>query len=288
MDIDNVLLRKLQLKEYEILKELKRVCEDNGIEYSLFAGTLIGAVRHNGFIPWDDDLDVAMTVPNYLKMIEVCNNGGLSGGFYLQTPDNQPEAGLSYCKLRMDGTALIVDYLEDKDIHHGINIDIYPIYKVADGYFARKIQFGAGALYLLMQAQQVPKNHGWIMKVGSAALLAMIRGQNRLRLKKWCSQYMRKFEKTNAKFRCMMHGNAGLFKYRFKSADFERTVPHKFEDDVFMIPEGYDDVLTNLYGDYMKLPPESERGAKLKDIVLIDTEHSYLEYKGKEYCKNRA
>ena len=94
MDIDNVLLRKLQLKEYEILKELKRVCEENGIEYSLFAGTLIGAVRHNGFIPWDDDLDVAMTVPNYLKMIEVCNNGGLSGGFYLQTPDNQPEAGL--------------------------------------------------------------------------------------------------------------------------------------------------------------------------------------------------
>lgn len=276
-------LRDLQLKELEILKELKKVCEENGIQYFLFAGSLLGAIRHNGFIPWDDDLDTAMTLTNYHKFLEVCKNGKLKEGFFLQTPENEPEAGLSYSKLRMDGTTLIVNYLADRDIHHGINIDVYPLYKVSDNWLGQKVQFFAGALYMLMQAQHVPKHHGWMMKFGSALLLFILKGKLRELVKGKCLQIMEKYENKPVKYRCMLFGNTGLFKYLLKVEDFENTVSHVFEDVDVQIPQGYEDYLTCYYDNYMELPPEDERGAKMKDIVFYDTHNSYLVYRGIKY-----
>ena len=285
MDITSEQLRKLQLKELEALKELRWICDENGISYFLFAGTLIGAIRHKGFIPWDDDLDVGMTVPNYHAFQELCKTK-LRDGFYLQSPESDPEAGLSYCKLRMDGTTLIVDYLSDKDIHHGINIDIYPIYRVPDGSMKRKLQNVAGALYLLMQAGQTPQNHGALLKIGSSVILFLVRGKNRIRLKNACLKQMEKYESTQTKNRRMMHGNAGLFKYMYQSEIYDNTMLAEFEGELFSIPERYDDCLRVYYGDYMQLPPVEQRGAKMKDVVKIDTDKSYKDYKGVYYCKD--
>lgn len=282
-------LRSLQMKEYEILKELDRVCKQNDIQYFLFAGTLIGALRHNGFIPWDDDLDTAMTLQNYKKFQEACKNGALKEGFFLQSPETQPESGLNYCKLRMDNTTLIIDYLADKDIHHGINIDVYPLYKLADGFFERIIQYISGAFYLLMTEERAPENHGLVLRIGSKIILKILRFKKlREKIKKICLENMEKYEGSNTKYRINMHGNTSLFKYHYKAEDFERTTLHKFENDEFPIPEGYDDYLSCYYHDYMKLPPENQRGIKMKDIVYYDTRRSYMEYKGKYYCVDNS
>ena len=102
----NDVLRKLQLTQVEMLKEIRRVCEKLNIQYFLIDGTLLGAVRHKGFIPWDDDLDIAMTRPEYDKFVKFAPNE-LSTEYFLQNWHSDPAYALPYSKLLMNGTKLI-------------------------------------------------------------------------------------------------------------------------------------------------------------------------------------
>lgn len=197
-------VKELQEKELYLLKELKKICDRNEITYFLAYGSLLGAVRHQGFIPWDDDIDVCMNYSDYLKFEKVCEKE-LGSDFFLQTRDTEPDAGLSYNKLRLNNTTLIIDYMADRDINHGINIDIYPIYNVADNSLMRSIQFAFAVLYMLLEAQQVPQNHGKIIQIVSKGILLMVKGNFGKWLKKnainiWENM---KIEKLNIKQCCL-------------------------------------------------------------------------------------
>ena len=277
-------IKPLQDKEYQILKELKRVCEKNNIEFSLAFGTLIGAIRHEGFIPWDDDVDVCMNYPDYVKFQEVCKTD-LGEEYFLQSIDTDPQSGLTYLKLRLSTSTLILDKTVNKDMNQGINIDIYPNYHVPDSSFQRKLQLLACAFYMLFCEQKVPDHHGGFMAFASRIILGIFRGKSRIKIRNSCHKKMAKYEGTKTKCMAQLYGNLDRCKRRYPSEYFEGGVVYKkFVDEEFPVISSYDEYLTKRYGEYMKLPPKEEQGVKLTHIVKIDAEKSYLDYKGKLYC----
>lgn len=119
-------IRRAQLVELEILGEFDRVCRLHGLTYFLDSGTALGAVRHGGFIPWDDDIDVAMPRDDYEKLLSYASKDIDTERFFLQTRETDPEYPLFYAKLRRNGTVFLEEPWKDKHMHHGIWIDIFP------------------------------------------------------------------------------------------------------------------------------------------------------------------
>ena len=116
--------RQLQLKIVDILVEIDRICKKHDIKYYLAYGTAIGAVRHNGFIPWDDDADIHMFKEDYEKFAEVCKSE-LGDKFFLQNEQTDKGYKMYLPKVRMNNTAFVESFTKDWDIHHGIYVDIF-------------------------------------------------------------------------------------------------------------------------------------------------------------------
>ncbi len=277
-------IQPLHEKQYEILEELKRVCDENGLTYYLAFGTLLGAIRHKGFIPWDDDIDTGMPLADYKKLEELFTTGKFKPGFFLQTANTDPASGTTYYKLRSDGTTFIVKPQAHRNMHHGINIDIYPLYNVADNKLMREIQILHAVMYMLLEVGEVPQNNGKFMKIVGAIVLLLLRGKLREKYKRFCLKYMAKYDKKNTKYKAYFYGNLNRCHRLYPANVFEKTIPMQFEHDTFSVPIGYDYFLKKFYGDYMKMPTVENRGIKLDKLAKIDTKHSYLEYKGIYYC----
>ncbi len=133
-------LEKLQTIECEMLYVFDEVCEKMDLTYVLYGGTLLGAYKFQGFIPWDDDIDVAMLRKDYEKFVAYAQNY-LSSEYVIQTPYNENKTPFPYCKMRLKGTKYIEKYNHLLDIEQGVYIDIYPIDDVPDDEKLRSIQF---------------------------------------------------------------------------------------------------------------------------------------------------
>ena len=126
-------LRKLQLVEKDILMDVVRVCDENDIEYFLSSGTLLGAVRHGGFIPWDDDVDIEMPVKEYYRFLEIAQKC-LGEKYFVQNYMTDPNYNFAYTRIRKNNTTFLDVYHQAYQIHHGIWIDIFPVVSVNPGF----------------------------------------------------------------------------------------------------------------------------------------------------------
>ena len=258
-------LKKIQKIELEALKEFIRVCNLLNLEYFVDGGTAIGAIRHQGFIPWDDDVDVAMPRLDYQKFCKEAPKY-LSKEFYLQTPYSDKKCPYFYSKLRVNGTEF-VEYCNHKvNMNHGIYIDIYPFDEVPDDEAEnikqfKKMQF-LTRLFTLHQSPDVNTAPSSITE----RIKALIRFVAHMMIK--CIPYSvlaKQIEKTMTQYNgSNQHALACIYspKRNWDYIPRDRMYPLidiKFEDITVKILNDYDFYLTNLYGDYMKFPPENER-----------------------------
>ena len=267
-------VRDVQIRILDTMKYIDAICRKNGIVYYIMGGTALGAVRHGGFIPWDDDLDIFMTPHEYAKFKAAMEKDS-NPDFVIQewrTTDNY----LEYAKVRMNGTTFIEECFKNrKDMHHGIYVDIMMLHKVPTSKFVQKIVYYESkfvTLYALSQRNWNPKTNGqtWVLK--SLKYLPC----------KWiakkCYQHIYSYEDrkddfmycywiTPAKF------HAGLFEPKF----FDEPVDVPFEDTMLLGSKYIKEYLTYRYGDYMKLPSEEQQKAAVH-AMIFDTEKDYHEY----------
>ena len=267
-------VKQVQIKILEVMKYIDRLCRDNGIVYYIMGGTALGAVRHGGFIPWDDDLDIFMTPEEYTKF---------KAAFEKDKPDKfiiqewrTSEKYLEYSKVRMNGTTFIEkSFMNRRDLHQGIYVDIMILHKVPDNKMIQKLVYFASkfvTLYALSQRNWKPKTKMQalalqFLKVLPCRLLANLCYKRIYKYDDMKTGFMYCYWITPAKFR------NGLFDASF----FTAPVDIPFEDTVLLGSEKIKDYLQYRYGDYMKLPPEEARKAAVH-AEIFDTEKDYTEY----------
>ena len=271
-DIQSV--RDVQIKILETMKYIDELCRKNGIVYYIMGGTALGAIRHGGFIPWDDDLDIFMTPDQYEKF-KACFENDNSELFVLQEWRTTPKH-LEYAKIRMNGTTFIEENLKDrKDLHHGIYVDIMILHKVPDKSFIQKLVYYESkfvTLYALSQRGWKPKTKSQAivlssLKVLPCKLMAKIAYRRIYKYDNRTENYKYCYWITPAKFR------NGLFDASF----FEEPIDVPFEDTNLLGSKKIREYLEYRYGDYMKLPSKEAQMAAVH-ASIFDTKKDYTEY----------
>ncbi|MBR1796581.1 MAG: LicD family protein [Clostridiales bacterium] len=278
---DSQLLKKVQAVDLKMAKYFVEFCNDNNLLCYFCGGGCIGAVRHKGFIPWDDDLDFFMPRRDYEKLKDVwCD----TNEYALLYPTEKYNDHNMFATLRDKNTTMIKPYQKDLDTVHGISVDIFPIDGYPDKPIERKLQVFWGLVYQLFCSQVIPENHGVISTIAARIALGVFKGR-KIRYKIW-----KKAEKEMTKYRIEDCENIteicagpGYFKNKYPKQIFASAVFMDFEDTKMPVPVKYDQYLRIVFGDYMKLPPEDKRVPQ-HDAIVLDPEKSYTNYKGQFYC----
>lgn len=256
------------------MKYIDALCRQHDIVYYIMGGTALGAVRHGGFIPWDDDLDIFMTPDQYAKFKAIFEKEQNSL-FLLQEWKTSPKY-LEYAKVRMNGTTFIEPHFADRhDMHHGIYVDIMILHKVPQSRLIQKFVYLESkfvTLYGLSQRNWVPKNKGQALVLKSLKLLpckflANIAYHHIYMYDNRTNHFQYCYWITPAKFR------SGLFDASF----FSDPVDIPFEDTVLLGSKKIKEYLEYRYGNYMQLPSEEARKAAVH-AMIFDTQKDYTEY----------
>ena len=272
---DGTELRRLQLVQLEMLKVVDQFCEDHNIKYSLYAGTLLGAVRHKGFIPWDDDIDLCMERGEYDRFIKAWIQDGPEG-YLIQNKDIEPAYVQSFAKIRKDHSTFLQDESERGRWHTGIFIDIFPIDRVPKNRLKQKLFYLNALLYQLYTREFVPPLSGGVTAFITKTLLELT-AKNKIRTKLRKIHY-RKLTSYNEKRSFPMIGTEiqSTLKQILPHDMMDDYIKLDFEDGQFSCMKGYEEYLTIKFGDYNKLPPEEERTWRHHPIIL-DFEHNLNE-----------
>lgn len=267
-------LRRLQLTQLEILEKVDEVCRENHIQYSLYAGTLLGAVRHHGFIPWDDDLDICMTRDNYEQFLEVWKKEKTEG-YILQNKENTPGFTQSFTKIRKENTTFLQYDWEREKYHTGIFIDIFPFDRMPVKKIERILFIWYVMQYQLYTREFVPEKSNFLVRFVSKVLLDFTPKEKRKekREKMLCKITRYNNDKSlDAVFVETMNS----IKVTYPSDVVDDYTMLKFENKEYMCYKKWKKFLECKFGNYMQLPPESERQWKHHPIIL-DFEKSYEE-----------
>lgn len=269
-------IRAVQGKILEIMKHIDGLCRDNGIVYYIMGGTALGAIRDGGFIPWDDDLDIFMTIDQYRKFKSSFDKLG-SDKFVIQEWRTTPRY-VEYAKVRMNGTTFIEHGFRNRaGMHHGIYVDIMILHKVPLNPCIQKLVYYECkyvTFYALSQRNWKPKNRAQEVALFLAKMLP-----NRSLLRA-CYRRIYRYDGLKDNFRwCYWITKANFEKGLFDRTYFGPPVDILFEDTKLMGSARIKDYLKARYGDYMKLPSAEDRKASVHAEVF-DTENGFERYLG--------
>ena len=245
--------------ELELLREVDRICRRNNIQYFLSGGTMLGAVRHKGFIPWDDDVDIAMLREDYIKFKEVCKTE-LPHKYQYQSYTNKDGYHYFFDKITIKDTYFSTKYSDKFEMLKGISMDIFVFDKTSDNKFFSKLHFKMlMALRLLMNVRWINhprKDKSYLL---SKLLLPLLRIFSMDTYSKMYDKLLRKYEKRDTS---TVLPPATDHKWRgvMPKSWFEAVTDAPFEDVMSYIPTGYDNYLKRWYcEEYMELLPLCER-----------------------------
>ncbi len=260
--LDQEQVEQLRSVQVELLLEFDRICRELDLEYFAVYGTALGAVRHAGFIPWDDDLDVGMLRHDYDQLVQ--RAGPVVGdGYTLQTHESDPHAGYFFAKLRKDGTRCVDEMTWDSAQHGGVFIDVFPLDVQAEKGWRRLVQkriryVGFRLMYLKV---------GYLFMRGTSrpelAAQAVVRGVGRLLPRRFVVALTRWHTRLGEGREPVVHASLfGGYPYERDIVDDAwirplRRVP--FEQTTIPIFDDVDAYLTQLYRDYRQLPPLDQR-----------------------------
>ena len=249
-------LREVQLIELEMLVEVDRICRQCKIQYCISAGTMLGAVRHGGFIPWDDDADVAFLRPEYEKFRIACETQLDQERFYFQDYRNTKGYRWGYGKLRRKGTEFIRLNQEFMPYEQGVFIDIMPYDNVPDNYFFRAVNNFQCFLYRKTFWSAVARRNEKGLKRLIFELLYRIPEEKLYRsFDKFILKCDRKPTKRIRIFAFPVPGK----QFGYLKTSFENLTEVEFEGVMLMGMKDYETYLRYKYGDYMTLPPAEKR-----------------------------
>ena len=260
--VESQLLRKAQMKMIEILKVIDIICIKHNIKWWLHYGTALGAVRHNGFIPWDDDCDIAMMRTDYERFIKVVEKE-LPENMFFQTRESDPYYPRKIAKIRMKNTKLVeFDENENEKYHQGIFVDIF----VQDYYpqsHKKFLKLWNKVLSMKYRRKQYSKGSWQRMAIQVGIVIPYL----------FYSIVMKSYKVVSVMFRKNVDlyyiGNEiNLYDNKFLKKEWifplQRSV--EFEGQYFPMPNNWDSYLKEHYGDYMKLPPVEQRYIHAKNI----------------------
>ena len=260
--IDELYNGKLQYirdMELELLRVVDRICRSNNIQYFLSGGTMLGAVRHKGFIPWDDDIDIAMLREDYVRFKEICQTQ-LPEKYQYQSFTNRDGYHYFFDKITIKDTYFSTMYSDKFDMLKGISMDIFVFDKTSDKKFFQKLHFKTlMALRLMMNVRWINKPRKDKSYLLSKILLPILRIFSMDTYSKIYDKVLRRYEKRNTQTvlpPATDHKWRGVMPKRW----FENVVDAPFENVSSYIPTGYDNYLKLWYcEDYMELLPLSNR-----------------------------
>ena len=267
-------MNELQQKDFEILKYFKKIAEENDINYFLYAGTLLGSVRHQGFIPWDDDIDIGMLRKDFEKFEEFFINSDYEkAGYFYMSRKLYPFNAQPFSKIRSKNMNIRERMPATQKGNFGPWIDIFPFDNIPNDSKKRREQYNKVTFYnniikKIMLFQVVPENKG--LKRRFKVVLQKI--NEKIYPLYFFMPYI--YKKRN-KYMTMYNdvetshvADLSFLYYKdyedysrhiFKKEYLEDFTDGQFETEFFKIPKKYDEILTIMYDEYMILPPDSER-----------------------------
>ena len=243
-------LRKVQL---QILDEIVRICNGHNLRYCLTGGTCLGAVRHNGFIPWDDDVDIIMPRADFQQFIALTKDGD-TGDFFLDYYVTNPTYGRCFAKYCKKGTL----FIEPNGLQQAISVDIFVQDKVPGPDFAAK-SILPGLIHKL-DAVTTVRREGLKGRDAKTRFFYFVTRWVPVRwIFNWETRLMTRFEDTDAQYYLNYGSPYNLVKETIRISEFEPYVLLEFEGKKYNAPRNWDLYLSRIYNDYMTLPPVDKR-----------------------------
>lgn len=267
MQLSEEQLRQLQLTELELLKEVDRICKKCDIKYNIIAGTLLGAVRHRGFIPWDDDADVALLRPEYEKFRKACKTELDKSRFEFQ--DHRKTRGYrwGYGKLRMKNTLFLREYQEHMPYFQGVFIDVFPLDYVPNNYILRSIHNFECFLYRKLFWSEVGRVAD--KKAFMRLVYSVMSKVPEKALKKSFNKFICWSDRKKTEWVRILTFPTPNKEYGYRAKWYESSEDILFENTFFPGIKEYDEYLSFKFGEYMELPPEEKRKVHpVSDIKL--------------------
>lgn len=267
-------LRKLQLAELEILKYFIKICQDNNLRYYMLGGTFLGAVRHKGFIPWDDDIDIGMPREDYYKFMDIVVNDG-NRDFKFENFRINKES-LMYVSRFENKKVEIEDTSTTQKKYRYAWIDIFPMdgmpnnrfsmffHKVKLLYLRLLFQYSQYSNIVNQRVKNRPLHERILIKIGKIINFEKFLDTYKCMLN--LDKCLEKYSFDSSKYVINFMG-AYKFKEMFKKEVYDECDMYDFEDIKLNAPKNYDLVLSQLYGEYMVPPKEEERNKHGTNVI---------------------
>lgn len=280
---NKVTVRQIQEVQLEILKAIIQICKNHDIHYVAFGGTCLGAVRHKGFIPWDDDIDILMSREDYERFNKIANSE-LPQYIRLHTPEDLSWPGIYIAKVFNENTTCIEKARFQLGLYNeGIFVDLMVLDGVPENRLERKVILCANIFlynlsyflsYKLEHVKRTSSKIFWILASPIKPLLSLfIKDRYLIPLHERLYRKYKLKECSTVSFNWSVRGS----KRYFPASLFLETVELPFEDTFITCPKDFDTYLRSHYGDYMQLPSEEEQNNG-HNFCVVDLNHPYKDY----------